>query len=148
MEITLSVFHLWHKQQVHTHKKYLVTITSTRNTWLIWVFHSFYGFLSSFFADFIMKTFYRSLAILTWCLVLATAISASNSRPPRNNLDSYDGAVKYFEDVINQYGNSARSRYGKRSGLNLLEDLRNKLIEQNEMNNWNGLPYQQHESWI
>lgn len=72
--------------------------------------------------------------VLVCFLVLA---KANNSRPPRNNEMS-----DALNDLEALYKYSSFPRYGKRNGYYSNDDLRNKIAEQNELNNyWSRFTY-------
>ncbi|XP_055906068.1 neuropeptide F isoform X2 [Eupeodes corollae] len=60
-------------------------------------------------------------------IMLVSYVSASMSRPPRNNdINNMADALRYLQDLDNYYGDKARVRFGKRGPLL----LRDRLMEE------------------
>ncbi|XP_012156022.1 neuropeptide F-like [Ceratitis capitata] len=72
------------------------------------------------------------LVIMVIMLLTAHSVSASNSRPPRNNdISNMADALKYLQDLDTYYADRARARFGKRTPL--VQLLRQHLLDNPEL---------------
>ncbi|XP_055381308.1 neuropeptide F isoform X2 [Condylostylus longicornis] len=81
---------------------------------------------------------YKFAILVVICLALMFEnISASMSRPPRNNdVSNMAEALKYLQDLDSYYANVARPRFGKRASLLQILKERAAAQDDNDLIDW------------